>query len=86
MYQGKTIFSQLMDFLSRHSFRQYVNRYQGNYRMRSSSCHDQFLCMAFAQLTFRESLRDIECCWVHAGGAAQAGIVRERCQGPKKVQ
>jgi len=62
MYQGQTVFSQLMDFLPRHSFRQCVNRYQGNYRMRSFSCYDQFLCMAFAQLTFRESLRDIECC------------------------
>ena len=62
MYRGQTVFSQLMDFLPRHSFRQCVNRYQGNYRMRSFSCYDQFLCMAFAQLTFRESLRDIECC------------------------
>jgi Domain of unknown function (DUF4372)/Transposase DDE domain len=62
MYQGQTVFSQLMDFLPRHSFRQCVNRYQGNYRMRSFSCYNQFLCMAFAQLTFRESLRDIECC------------------------
>ena len=62
MYQGQTVFSQLMDFLPRHSFRQCVTRYQGNYRMRSFSCYDQFLCMAFAQLTFRESLRDIECC------------------------
>ena len=62
MYQGQTVFSQLMDFLPRHSFRQCVTRYQGNYRMRSFSCYDQFLCMSFAQLTFRESLRDIECC------------------------
>jgi len=62
MYQGQTVFTQLMDFLPRHSFRQCVDRYQGNYRMRSFSCYDQFLCMAFAQLTFRESLRDIECC------------------------
>jgi Domain of unknown function (DUF4372)/Transposase DDE domain len=62
MYQGQTVFSQLMDFLPRHTFRTCVNRYQGNYRMRSFSCYDQFLCMAFAQLTFRESLRDIECC------------------------
>jgi hypothetical protein len=62
MYQGQTVFSQLMDFLPRHSFRQCVTRYQGNYRMRSFSCYDQFLCMAFAQLTLRESLRDIECC------------------------
>jgi hypothetical protein len=62
MYQGQTVLSQLMEFLPRHSLRRCVNRYQGNYRMRSFSCYDQFLCMAFAQLTFRESLRDIECC------------------------
>jgi len=62
MYQGQTVLSQLMEFLPRHSFRRCVNRYQGNYRMRSFSCYDQFLCMVFAQLTFRESLRDIECC------------------------
>ena len=62
MYQGQNILSQLMDFLPRHSFRRCVNRYQGNSRMRSFSCYDQFLSMAFAQLTFRESLRDIECC------------------------
>ena len=78
MYQGQTVFSQLMDFLPRHSFRQCVTRYQGNYRMRSFSCYDQFLCMAFAQLTFRESLRDIECCLgaleeklYHAGSRGQ---------------
>jgi Domain of unknown function (DUF4372)/Transposase DDE domain len=62
MHQGQIIFSQLMEFLPQHAFRKCVNRYQGNYRMRSFSCYDQFLCMAFAQLTFRESLRDIECC------------------------
>jgi hypothetical protein len=62
MHQGQIVFSQLMEFVPQHAFRKCVNRYQGNYRMRSFSCHDQFLCMAFAQLTFRESLRDIECC------------------------
>jgi hypothetical protein len=62
MLQGQTVFSQLMEFLPRHTFRRCVNRYQGNHRMRSFSCYDQFLCMAFAQLTARESLRDIECC------------------------
>jgi len=62
MHQGQIVFSQLMEFLPQHTFRKCVNRYQGNYRMRSFSCYDQFLCMAFAQLTFRESLRDIECC------------------------
>ena len=62
MNQGKSIFSQIMDFLPEHKFRQCVNRYGGNYRVRSFTCFDQFMCMAFAQLTYRESLRDIECC------------------------
>jgi len=62
MNQGKSIFSQIMDFLPTHKFRQCVNRYGGNYRVRSFTCFDQFMCMAFAQLTYRESLRDIECC------------------------
>ena len=65
MNQGRTIFSQVMDFLPRHKFRQCVDRYQGNYRVRSFTCLDQFICMAFAQLTYRDSLRDIECC-LHA--------------------
>jgi transposase len=60
--QGKTIFSQVMDFLPLKKFRQCVNRHKGNYRVRSFTCYDQLLCMAFAQLTYRESLRDIECC------------------------
>jgi hypothetical protein len=62
MHQGATIFSQIMDFLPKHKFRKCVDRYNGNYRTRSFSCFDQFMCMAFAQLTYRESLRDIECC------------------------
>jgi len=62
MNQGKSIFSQIMDFLPKHKFHQCVNRYGGNYRVRSFTCFDQFMCMAFAQLTYRESLRDIECC------------------------
>ncbi|MEW6077588.1 MAG: IS4 family transposase [Thermodesulfobacteriota bacterium] len=62
MYQGKFIFSQIMDFLPRNAFNQCVSRYSGNHRIRSFSCLDQFFCMAFAQLTQRESLRDIECC------------------------
>jgi len=62
MYSGKLVFSQLMDFLPMHKFRQCVNKYQGNYHIRSFSCLDQFLCMAFAQLSYRESLRDIESC------------------------
>ena len=62
MNYGKTIFSQLMDFLSPYEFRQCVERYDGNYKIKSFSCWDQFLCMAFAQLTYRESLRDIQAC------------------------
>jgi len=62
MHSGKTVFSQVMDFLPMYEFRKCVNRYNGNYRVKSFSCLDQFLCMAFAQLTYRESLRDIEAC------------------------
>jgi hypothetical protein len=62
MYLGKTVFAQLMDFIPAYEFRRCVNRYQGNYKVSNFSCWDQFLCMAFAQLTYRESLRDIETC------------------------
>lgn len=62
MYEGRTVFSQLMDFLPRHTFRRLVKRYRGDHRVRSFTCWDQFLCMAFAQLTYRESLRDIDAC------------------------
>ena len=62
MYTGRLVFSQLMDFLPMHRFRQCVNRYNGNRYVKSFSCFDQFLCMAFAQLSYRESLRDIESC------------------------
>jgi hypothetical protein len=59
---GRTIFAQLMDFIPQHQFRRCVERYDGDRRTRSFSCWDQFLCMAFAQLTYRESLRAIEAC------------------------
>lgn len=59
---GKFVFSHLMNFMPKHEFDQCVLRHGGNYRTRSFSCYDQFLCMAFAQLTSRESLRDIEIC------------------------
>ena len=62
MNTGSTIFSQIMDFVPMHEFRKCVTRYHGNYNVKSFSCLDQFLCMAFAQLTYRESLRDIEAC------------------------
>ncbi len=59
---GQTVFAQVMDFLPLHQFRKCVRRYRGDYKLQSFSCLDQFLCMAFAQLTYRESLRDIEAC------------------------
>jgi hypothetical protein len=62
MNSGRTIFTQLMDFIPSFHFQQCVDRYNGNYKVKSFSCLDQFLCMAFAQLTYRESLRDIEAC------------------------
>ena len=62
MDPGKLVFAQLMDFVPRHDFDVCVRRYGGDRRPRGFSARDQFLCMAFAQLTFRESLRDIETC------------------------
>ena len=60
MNAGRTAFAQVMDFFPLHEFRKCVRRYRGHYKVQSFSCLDQFLCMAFAQLTYRESLRDIE--------------------------
>ena len=62
MHIGKTLFAQLMDFLPWTSFSRIVARYRGNHRVRTLSCAEQFRCMAFAQITYRESLRDIEAC------------------------
>jgi hypothetical protein len=62
MNSGQSLFSQLIDHLPQHQFRQCVQRYAGNYRVRSFSCWDQFLSMTFAQLSYRESLRDIVVC------------------------
>jgi hypothetical protein len=62
MYEGRTVFSQLMDFIPRHTFRRRVKRYQGDRGVRRFTCWQQFLAVVFAQLTFRASLRDIEAC------------------------
>lgn len=62
MNRGKLVFAQLMQHLPLTTFRRCVTRYRGAFKVKSFSCLDQFLCMAFAQLTFRESLRDIEVC------------------------
>jgi hypothetical protein len=60
MYAGRIVFAQLIDHLPLHSFRRSVQRYRGHYKVQSFSCLDQYLCMAFAQLSYRESLRDID--------------------------
>lgn len=62
MYDGQLVFSQIMEFAPKYHFHKCVAHYKGNYRIRKFSCWDQFLCMSFAQLTYRESLRDIEAC------------------------
>ena len=62
MYSGKLVFAQLMEYLPLHTFRRCVQRYPSNYPTKTFSHLDQFLCLAFAQLTYRESLRDIETC------------------------
>jgi hypothetical protein len=62
VFDGQFVFSQLLDFLPRREFNACVNKYGGHRRPRGFSCRDQFLCLAFAQLTYRESLRDIETC------------------------
>lgn len=62
MHSGKAVFSQLMEWIHPEQFRRCVARYQGHYKIRNFSCWDQFLAMAFAQITFRESLADIEIC------------------------
>jgi len=62
MNSGRTLFAQVMDFLPLHEFRKCVRRYRGDYKVKTFFCLDQFLCLAFAQLTYRESLRDIEIC------------------------
>ena len=62
MNSGKTVFAQLLQHLPRYEFNKCITRYHGNHRIRRFPCYDQFLCLAFAQLTYRESLRDIATC------------------------
>ena len=67
MNHGRILFSQIMDYFPQRRFKSCVDRYRGDYRVKKFSCLDQFYCMAFAQLTGRESLRDIEACLRAAG-------------------
>ena len=62
MHAGRIVFSQLLDFLPKKQFDKCVHKYYGNYKIRTFSCFDQYLCMVFAQITYRQSLRDIETC------------------------
>ncbi|TLM97649.1 IS4 family transposase, partial [bacterium] len=62
MYTGKLVFSQVMEHLPLHVFHRCVDRYNGDFKVKEFTCLDHYLCMAFAQLTYRESLRDIEAC------------------------
>ena len=62
MNQGQTVFSQIISFIQKHKFDSCVKKYHGNYKVQSFTCWEQFLAMTFAQLTYRESLRDIETC------------------------
>ena len=75
MNTGKTIFAQVMEHLPLPAFRKCVQRYGGNYKVKSFSCLDQFLVLAFAQLSYRESLRDIEAClWAMRNKLYHMGI------------
>jgi hypothetical protein len=78
MHEGKIVFSQLMDHLPQHSFRRCIERYGGNRAVKSFSCQDQFRCMAFAQLTYRDSLRDTVTCL----NAQQAKLYHMGIRGP----
>jgi hypothetical protein len=78
MNKGKTIFSQLMEMLPQYEFQKCVKRYGGRHKVKSFSCLDQFLCLAFALLTYRESLRDIQAC-LRAAGSITWGFAA-RCR------
>ena len=62
MNAGKTVLAQIMDFVSRYEFNKCVDKYNGNYKVKTFSCWEQLIVMSFAQLTYRDSLRDIEAC------------------------
>jgi Domain of unknown function (DUF4372)/Transposase DDE domain len=75
MYAGKLVFAQVMEWAPWHTFRRLVSKYRGDFNVRTFSCLDQFLSMAFAQITYRESLRDIEACLeAHATKAYHLGL------------
>ena len=90
MNTGKALFAQLMDFLPWTTFTRIVDRYGGDHRVRTLSCAEQYRSMAFAQLTYRESLRDIETCLsVHASKLYHMGfrqpVRRSTCQSALNI-
>ena len=91
MYTGQTVFSQVMDYMPMYEFRKCVDRYNGNYHTSSFSCMDQYFCMSFAQLTYRESLRDIEACTPFSQGETlssrhqRKNIAEHPCRGERKT-
>ena len=86
MNEGRTVFAQLLDFLPKYEFDKCVARYHGNYRVRKLPTYEQFLVLAFAQLTWRESLRDIETCLASFGPKLyHAGIPTTSSPSPVAV-
>ena len=78
MHDGRTVFAQLMDYLPKYDFNKCVRRHRGDYHVRSLTCYEQLLIMAFAQLTYRESLRDIETCLRALGPKLYHAGIRSR--------
>jgi len=78
MHEGRTVFAQVMDGLPKYEFTKCVERYRGNFHVRSMPCYEQFLVMAFAQLTYRESLRDIQTCLRALGPKLYHSGIRSR--------
>jgi len=78
MHEGRTVFAQLMDWLPKYELAKCVKRYRGDFHVRAMSCHEQFMILAFAQLTYRESLRDIETCLRALGTKLYHSGIRSR--------
>ena len=78
MYEGRSVFSQILDFVPRYRFGKCVGRYGGDFRTRTFSCYDQFLCMMFAQLAYRQSLRDTVLCLRTLGTKTYHAGIRDK--------
>ena len=78
MHEGRTVFAQVMDGLPKYELTKCVKRYRGDFHVRSMPCYEQFLIMAFAQLTYRESLRDIQTCLRALGPKLYHSGIRSR--------